>query len=158
MDDTQKQQQIIQQPVTGQTVVQFPKPTQQPIQAPVVPSGSLVKEAEPMPSVSKPIEMIKPAEVPVELPKEVEAVGVKEIKQTPTIPEEVKKLGVASVGAATPVSTQPTGFVKLPMTQQQAQAKIKGNFLFKNPSESFLWLAMLIVRQFQMKEKEKQKG
>ncbi len=157
MDDTQKQQQQVQQPVNTQTVVQFPQ-TAQPVSMPTAPSGSFVKEGEPMPSASKPVEMIKPAEAPVELPKEVEQAGVKEVKPTPTIPEEVKKLGVQHAGAATPVSTQPAGFVKLPMTQQQAQAKIKGNFLFKNPSESVLWLAMLIARQFQMKEKEKQKG
>ncbi len=159
MDDTQKQQQQVQQPGSGQTVVQFPQSAQQPVPTtPVMPSGSLVKEGEPIPSISKPVEMIKPTEAPVELPKEVEAAGVKEVKPTPTIPEEVKKLGVQEAPAATPVKTEPSGFIHLPMTKQQAQAKIKGNFLFKNPSESFLWLAMLIVRQFQMREKEKQKG
>ncbi|HEX8965236.1 MAG TPA: hypothetical protein VF820_02285 [Patescibacteria group bacterium] len=154
MDDTQKQQQQNQQSATSQTVVQFPQTTQQP----VVPTGSMVKEAEPMPSVLKPVETVKPAEAPVELPKEVEAAGVKEIKSMPQIPQEVRQLGVQHAAAATPVSTQPSGFIKLPMTKEEAQAKVKGNFLFKNPSESFLWLAMLIVRQFQMKEKEKQKG
>lgn len=157
MDDTQKQYQQGQQPGAAQTVVQFPQQAQQPVQTPPGPSGSLVKESEPMPSFSKPVEMIKSAEPAVELPKEVEAVGVKEIQSIPQIPEEVKRLGVAHAAAATPVSTAPTGFVKLPMTQQQAQAKIKGNFLFKNPSESVLWLAMLIARQFQIKEKDKRK-
>jgi len=158
MNDTQEQQ-----TASGGTLFQSGNSSSHvpPAQQSVIPQASdsgvgMQKEAEPRPSV-KTSEFIKPTEAPIELTPEVEKAGVREVPQAPKVSESAKAAGISHAPVATPVQQMPTGFVQLPMTQSQAQAQVKGNFLFKNPSESLLWLAMLIIRQFQMKQKEEKK-
>jgi len=161
MDDQQKpvsaQAQSAQtdQPQGG-TLVQFPPQSQQPQEQPEEATTGLPKELEPFPLKPSAGELLSPSEQPVEIEPDVEQAGVVETPQAPKISEELKKVGVATPPApATPLQA-PQGLpLKSPIAREKAEELAKGSFLFKNPSSSLLWLAMLVLRQLRIKEKEK---
>lgn len=95
------------------------------------------KEAEQAP-VS---DYVLPSEKEPELPKEVQDAGVEKHEQYPALTEEHFKVGIKHSGPTTPVKTEPTGAVKLPMTQAQARQKAKGNTI-----DATTWLANFILR------------
>lgn len=138
----------------GGTLVQFPNTNSSVPQTPVQPepSGSLQKEQEPFPSKPLVPEVVA-SEPQVEIAPDLEAAGVTEVAQTPAISEELQKAGVVPAGATVPVSSQPQVTVKSPIDEQKAEVLTKGSFLFKNPSSSLLWLALLVLRQLKMKRK-----
>jgi hypothetical protein len=123
----------------GQTLVQFP-------------SAPPLKEQEPFPAKQLVPEVIAPSEQPVEIEPELEQAGVSESAPAPIIPEEVKQAGVIASQPAPAVVVTPV--IKTPIDPVKAQKITKGWFLFKNPSSSLLWLAMLVLRQLRLKEKE----
>jgi hypothetical protein len=163
MDDqsknTQGQQSAAQSdPTQGGTLVQFPQTnsdtSQTPVQPPEPTGSALQKEQEPFPS--KPlVPEITASEPTVEIAPDLEAAGMKDVAQVPDITEELKKAGVQAVSdhmQAPPL--QKEMLLKSPIDEQKAETITKGSFLFKNPSSSLLWLALLVLRQLKMKKKE----
>ncbi len=73
--------------------------------------------------------------------KEVSEAGVKEVGKQPELTQEHFKTGIKHAPESTPVKTEPTGIVKLPMTQAQAQQQTKGN-----TDDAATWLATFILR------------
>lgn len=109
------------------------------VQQPINPVGTPQKEVEATP-VS---DYIVPSEVAPRIEKEVADAGVKEVNQTPRLTEEHFKTGIRHAAESTPVSQEPTGTVKLPMTYSQAEQKAKGS-----TTDSATWLANFILRLF----------
>lgn len=147
MDDTA---QNIQSPSSGAPPAPQPQttPPVQPAQAPQTPVGSVAKEHE-LPIAPQPESYVQPTEVAPVLHEEVEKAGVEvtPLHEPPVISEEAKKAGLTHAKEATPVSTQPSGMVKLPMDPKQAHIILQTH---KKISESVVWLAMLIIRQVKM--------
>jgi hypothetical protein len=79
-----------------------------------------------------------------EIPKEVSEAGVEEIPQAPELDKQAFKAGVQHFGPTTPVSTEPSQAIKLPMTEEEAKNNAKGN-----TSDSRTWLSRLVSRLFQ---------
>jgi hypothetical protein len=75
--------------------------------------------------------------------KEVAEAGVKEVGKAPELTEEHFKTGIKHAFESTPVKTEPTGAVKLPMTQNEAMQKAK-----ENTDDATTWLASFILRLF----------
>lgn len=109
------------------------------VQQPVNPVGSINKEAEMAPVQ----DFVSPSETSPVMDKEVKDAGIKEVGGAPKLTEEHFKAGVRHAAETTPVSTEPSGTVHLPMTQSQAGEKVKGN-----TDDSATWLASLIMRIF----------
>lgn len=168
MDDTQNthvnsvindQAQPVHQP-GGQPVQSQPGPAQKPWveEQPVVDksAGRIEKEQEPVPSVSSSFswgEHIKPSQPELHVSSELKEAGVETIEERPLLTPEDHAVGIQHVKETTPVITQPTGAVALPMTAQQAQQTLK---LHKKITESIVWLASLVLKQFKMQhQKEK---
>lgn len=101
--------------------------------------GSLVKERE----VLLPLEKAGAARE-VEIPPEVKDVGVQPIQDEIEIPQGVPS-GVTHAGPGTPVATQPTGAVKLPLTDEEI-----GKALHHKIADSILWLANWCLRQIKI--------
>lgn len=106
-------------------------------QQPANPVGSTNKEAEMAPVQ----DFISSSETSPVIDKEVKDAGVKEISEVPKLTEEHFKAGVRHAAETTPVSTEPSKTVHLPMTQNQAGEKVKGS-----TDDSATWLASLIMR------------
>lgn len=113
------------------------QPFQQPVQ-PAQPVGSVQKETG---HVS---DFVKPTEHAPKISPELRKAGVEESPnhEVPKLSLEDKKAGLGLAKEHTPVVTQPTGSVKLPMTGQQAKLA-----LHKKISDSMRWLALLVLRQ-----------
>lgn len=109
------------------------------VQQPVNPVSIPQKEVEAVP-VS---DYIVPSETSPIIEKEVAEAGVKEVNQAPRLTEEHFKAGIKHSAESTPVQREPTGQVKLPMTQSQAQQQAKGN-----TTDAATWLANFIIRLF----------
>lgn len=104
---------------------------------PLNPVGVPQKEVE----VGIVSDYISPSETAPKIDKEVSDAGVKEISQTPRLAEEHYNIGVKHSLEATPVKTEPTGMVKLPMEQSQANEAAKGNV-----NDSKTWLSNLVLK------------
>lgn len=124
-------------------------PVDQASQPPVVPAATPHKEAEPIATHSQaPDEFIQPSEnIEPAITPEVAEAGVEVVSERPPLPDAAQKLGVTHAKESTPVQTQPTGQVQLPMTKQQAHQTLK---LHKKVTDSIVWLAFLILRQFKI--------
>lgn len=159
MDDTTKQPgQVSQQvPTQGGTLVQFPTAAQ-----PAVPQGQTPeptgypKEQEPFPTKVVAPELISPSEQPVELEPDVKEAGVSEVAQTPNIPDDLVQAGVQATPPLPSVATVQKPSIKMPISLDKAEKITKGSFLFKNPSSSLLWLALVVLRQLRMKKKQEE--
>lgn len=106
-------------------------------QQPVNPVSTPQKEVE----VAPVREYIAPSETSPIIEKEVADAGVKETGQAPRLTEEHFKTGLKHAAESTPIQTEPSGIVKLPMTQSQAQEQTKGN-----TDDAATWLATFILR------------
>ncbi len=73
--------------------------------------------------------------------KEVADAGVKEVSQTPNLTKEHFNVGIKHAAETTPVQREPTGIIKLPMTQIQASQQAKGS-----TTDAATWLANFILR------------
>lgn len=56
---------------------------------------------------------------------EVAASGVEVVKDKPELTEEHDKIGVKAAAESTPVSTEPSGKVQIPMSEEEVKAAIK---------------------------------
>lgn len=56
---------------------------------------------------------------------EVTAAGVEPVSEKPKLTEEHEKIGVTASGESTPVATEPSGIVQLPMSDQEVSQAIK---------------------------------
>src|SRR5690348_12963577 len=127
------------QPQSG-TVVQFPQGVSQ------QDSGTLAKEQEPLPSKPLVHEFLTPSEQPVEIEKDLEEAGIQDTAKAPQLAEEIQKAGVSHTGTATPLPQAPKApSLRLPIDPEKAEKLTKGSFLFKNPSSSLLWLALVVL-------------
>lgn len=70
-------------------------------------------------------EFIKPSEQAKALDKEVAEAGVQHVVETPTLDEQHEQIGVRHSSADTPVRTEPTGVVSLPMSDDEAERVMK---------------------------------
>ncbi|MCL6096215.1 MAG: hypothetical protein M1444_00825 [Patescibacteria group bacterium] len=107
------------------------------VQQPVDPVGTPQKEVEAAP-VS---DYIVASEIAPIIEKEVAEAGVKEVGKAPELTEEHFKTGIKHAAESTPVQKEPTGAVKLPMTQSEAQQQARGN-----TDDAATWLANFILR------------
>lgn len=135
-------------------------------QVPVVPSGQKEvgpvtypgAESLPQPEVIEDVHsgesnqqeaLVQVSEQEPHLAPEVAEAGV-EVQQThPQLTEVEQQVGVTYAAEATPVPTQPSGMVQLPMTQQEAEAVLKTK---KSVRDSIRWLAALIIKQLKVSE------
>ncbi len=95
---------------------------------------------------------LKASEVHPKISKELEEAGVETVSEVPQITIEHVKAGLEPAKESVPVQTMPQGLVSLPITQTQAQNILN---LHKKVTESVAWLAMLILRQFQIAQSKK---
>jgi hypothetical protein len=107
------------------------------IQQPVNPVGISQKEVEAVPVG----DYIVPSETAPKIEKEVAEAGVKEVGQAPQLTEEHFRTGIKHAAESTPVQTEPTGAVKLPMSQSEAEQQAKGS-----TDDAATWLANFILR------------
>lgn len=114
---------------------------------------------------------IKTGEVAKEKELPESWVGLEEVEKVPELAPEVKEVGVAPVreeielppqvppgvivsGPAVPVTTQPTGLVKLPLTGEEIEKA-----LHQKIGEAILWLASWCLRQLKIaRQKVKNDG
>lgn len=120
-------------------------PQQTPIQsgqnpAGVSPTGSLQKEQESLPSAAANFSEL---DMPAEKRAEPEP-QVFEAAQTPI------KSG------QTQTQSPKSGHMQHLLTKQQAQQIVKGPLMFKNSGDPLLWLAFLLLRHYQLLEKEEE--
>jgi hypothetical protein len=117
--------------------------------APISPTGSLHKEAEP---IIKREPLIKASEEEPALHPEVAEAGVETVSEKPKLNEEHIKAGLEHAKESTPVKTEPTDKIKFPLTAQKANQIIKNK---KNIKDSILWLAISVLRQIRIVSKKK---
>lgn len=135
----------------------------QPIPQPQAPVSTPHKEAGPFhlagvhsdtSEVSSQIEeLIVPSEPEPIIQDELAEHGVEAVvdHEKPKITTEHIKVGLEPAKESTPVATQPSGFVQLPMTEEEAVKTIKTTKI----TESKHWLAMLIEKVYlQLRGKE----
>jgi len=142
MNDTTQQNTIIELPENGGNASQQQQP-----------GGGQQKESEPLPAISTLKELIPPVEH-IELEPEVEGAGVEVVSATPQVTPQAKQAGLSLAKETLPVIQESPKFKNL-MTLEQIHELIKGKFLFKDTSKPMLWLALLLLKQYQM---EKQKS
>jgi len=120
MDDTaQKQNQT-------DDNVQVPVPLQP--QPQVTPTGTVNKEVEAAPTS----DFIKPSETVAIKDREVAEAGIVEAEREIKLEEAHEKMGVRLSAESTPVKTEPTSKVQLPMDEKEA-----GKFAKKGPGHNF---------------------
>ena len=147
MDDHAQdpQPQLPSQPAST-PVVQQPQAVQQPM----MPMGSMHKEAGPSKIIEAPVsEVLSPSETAPELSAEVEQAGVEVSKnvEVPDLTMHDKKAGLEHAPVIAPVPTQPSGTVQLPLTQEKATETLKKQ---KNTKNSVTWLAESVLRQIKI--------
>jgi len=113
------------------------------VQTPVVPVGSLNKEAELAP-VS---DFVKPTETSPIKDSEVKDAGVTEVSQSVELSREHEQIGIKPAAEATPVKVEnlKASAVELPMTEVQAADVVKKS---NNIRSSIVWLAILMLKNF----------
>ncbi|HUD09209.1 MAG TPA: hypothetical protein VMR77_00155 [Patescibacteria group bacterium] len=120
MDDTAQKQNQTNDNVRAQVQPRVPVQPQQQPQPQVAPVGTTNKEIETAP-VS---DYVKPSEKIV-IDKEVTDAGIVEAEREIKIEEEHEKMGVRMSAESTPVKTEPTGAVQLPMDEKEARKSAK---------------------------------
>lgn len=98
-------------------VSQKPKIETQPVQ----PVSNIRKEGQPTIN-HEPFAM--PSEQEPKLHPEVSSVGVEAVTQVPELPKDVEKLGLRPSSESVKPNTEPTGVVKLPLDEDQAEEVI----------------------------------
>jgi hypothetical protein len=140
MDDTAQNQvnngQTQAQPAVRTPLDNVPQP-----EPPVIPVGSTNKEVELAP-VS---DYVVATEKPIVKDKEVAESGVTEVPQGVELGKEHEQIGVKNAAETTPVKTEPSNKVQLPLEQAEAQKIVKTN---KNTRSSIVWLAILMLKHF----------
>jgi hypothetical protein len=115
-DDTQVQVQppapISPQPVQSQPPIQQPQAT---------PVGTANKEV----GVAPVSDYVRASEAAVIKDREVSEAGVIEVEKEIKLEEAHEKMGVRLSAESTPVKTQPSGLIQLPMDEEEAEKEIK---------------------------------
>jgi hypothetical protein len=125
MDDTaQKQAQV-----NDDVQVQPSVPVQPPVQAPPQPAtqpqvttpvgGTGNKEVAPV------SDYVRASEAAVIKDREVSDAGIVEVEKEIKLEEAHEKMGVRLSAESTPVKTEPSGIVQLPMDEKEAEKQIK---------------------------------
>jgi hypothetical protein len=70
-------------------------------------------------------EFVKPSEQAKSLDREVAEAGVQQVAEAPNLDKQHEQIGVKHSDADTPVQTEPTGAVSLPMTDEEAENVMK---------------------------------
>lgn len=97
-------------------------------------------------AIPKPQEWIEETAPEAVVTEELEKAGVEATKsEVLEIPTDVNQAGVKPTGTAVPVPKESQ--LKFPLTEEKAKGILK---MHKRVKESITWLAMLVVRQFQM--------
>jgi hypothetical protein len=119
MDDTAQKQKLANNNVQPQPVV--PPPVQPPVPAQPQTSsvGTANKEVAPVG------DYVRASEAAVIKDREVSDAGVVEVEKEIKLEEAHEKMGVRLSAESTPVKTQPSGMVQLPMDEKEAQKVIK---------------------------------
>lgn len=109
---------------------------------PVTPVGTMQKEAGIInPRETKDVnEIIKSDEAELLLHPEVAEAGVEKVVEFPAVKKDQYEAGIRPAKESTPVITQPSGMVTLPMTDKEALRTIKT----AKVEESRFWLASLV--------------
>lgn len=121
MDDTAQKQKLANNNVQPQPVV--PPPVQPPV--PAQPQTSSVGTANKEVGVAPVGDYVRASEAAVIKDREVSDAGVVEVEKEIKLEEAHEKMGVRLSAESTPVKTQPSGMVQLPMDEKEAQKVIK---------------------------------
>lgn len=126
MDDTAQKQNLPSDNIQAQPAVRTPLDNVQPVvqappQASVTPTGTTKKEAE-MAPVS---DYIRPSEPEPIKDKEVVEAGIAEAEKEIKLEEVHEKMGVKLSAESTPVKTEPSGVVQLPLDEKEAEKLVK---------------------------------
>lgn len=114
--------------------LQQPSPGSSPISNPA-------KEAQPFyDNQSSKDSYIEVSEKEPEIKPEVENAGVVEVSDRIKLSNSERAAGLMEAKESTPVITQPSDRIKLPMTTQEATVAEKGS-----PNNSMTWLAKLVL-------------
>jgi len=142
MDDTAQKQNQTNDNVQSQTqpAGQSPLGGAQP-QPQVTQVGTVNKEVE----AGTAGDYVIPSEPEIVKEKEVKEVGVKEVLEAPRLTKEQERVGIKPSAETTPVPSQPSANIQLPMTQVQAKQVAQKN---KNIRSSIVWLAILMLKHF----------
>src|ERR1035437_7657576 len=128
MDDTAQNQNQVNDNTQPQPVAQS-QPTQAPVQ-PAVP-------VQPQPQVTTPVggatskevapvsDYVRASEAAVIKDREVSDAGIVEVEKEIKLEEAHEKMGVRLSAESTPVKTEPSGLVQLPMDEKEAEKLIK---------------------------------
>lgn len=125
-------------PIVQATPVQ-PQTPVQPV-VPVTPVGSPNKEIGPVGSVAS--EYIKLTDTEPQIDQDLEELGIEAKKENPDLTNEHKQAGIGYAKETAPVSSQPTGAVKLPMSEEEVADTLKTG----QDDDSGKWLAGLIQK------------
>ncbi len=120
-------------------------------------SSAKFKESSPLPSVSKAMEWMTPTETPVNIEPAVEKVGIKEVSHAPQLTNDHKQAGLreakeSRVGCCDCVRA----YIKYQITHDQTKITIsyKRHAFLQKASSSMVWLAYLILKNYQFLEKK----
>ncbi len=114
--------------------------SQAPVDQPVAPTGSTNKEAGPMSSSIS--EFVKPSEIEPQIDEDLAELGIEAKKENPDLTDEHKQAGIGYAKETTPLSGQPSGYVKLPMSEEE----VADTFKTGQDDDSGKWLAGLIKK------------
>lgn len=128
--------------VTNQPLVNTPpSPVSPPQKEQVEPIlGQATSEA-----ILKPEGWIEPSEKEPQIHPEVAEAGVERVSSTPELTPEAQKTGLRLAKESTPVSTQPSGAVQLPISEQKSKNILR---FHKKVANSVTWLAVLVLKHF----------
>ncbi len=105
---------------------------------PIDHAGSANKETGPVStSVS---EFVKPTDTEPQIDEDLAELGIEAKKENPDLTDEHKQAGIGYAKETTPVPSQPTGAVKLPMSEEEVADTLK----IGQDDDSGKWLAGLI--------------
>jgi hypothetical protein len=110
----------------------------QPVQ-PVVPAGSLNKEAGPINAPAS--ELIKPSETEPQISEDLKELGIEAKKDEPRIADEHKGL-VEHAKQFSPISMPPSGKIVMPMSEEEIEKQLKTG----QDDDSGKWFARLIKK------------
>jgi hypothetical protein len=148
MNDSQQNQQPADQTQPSQTISQHPFERPEDVAVPV---SAPSKEGGP--AVAMPEKLVMPSMPDIEVSPDLQKETGMEVKsESPQLTPEDAKAGIVHAKESVPVSIASAATIVLPMTQQQAQQTVQ---LHKKVRDSFFWFAMLIMRQWQIAQKDK---
>jgi hypothetical protein len=130
MDDTAQNQNQVNDNTQPQPVVQS-----QPIQTPVQPTAPVQPQSQPVITpvggankevgVAPVSDYVRASEAAVIRDREVSDAGIVEVEKEIKLEEAHEKMGVRLSAESTPVKTEPSGLVQLPMDEKETEKVIK---------------------------------